>query len=250
MKIARVVLELSVPRQIWSRRRFRNHILKSEVGQNEEAHFHRVANAVRHASAADARTIVLPAYTLIGGATGTSAGRWRSLPRRFGFEYLLGGELTPERKTLSNAELWREESLFVASKNGPLVPEHQYGPLPVSLGDSPAIAAISSSVINVRRFPEVFRSLTQRATCKSPLLILDMGHNQYGSRYKRRLKNVATAAQQLGAGRTFLLVSSWRWRGSSSGNWALTNQGNTTYDERIQIPTVNGRTDYVDLFTV
>jgi|SRR5579862_12934 len=248
MKLARVVLELSVPRQHWSRRRLRDHILEREAGTNSEAHFRRVSNAVRQAGAADASVILLPAYTLLFGVNGMSLRRWRGLPRRFGFDYLLGGGLTPERNAPKKADLWREESLFVASKGGMLVPPHQYGPLPIMLGESPTIAAISSSVINVRRYPEVFRSLARQAIYRSPLLILDMGHNQYGSRYKRRLKNVAAAAQCLKAKKTLLLVSSWRWRGSSSGTWALTDKGNLDFDERIQIPVDNGRTDYVDLF--
>ena len=250
MKLARVVLELSVPRRHWNRRRFRRHILEREVGQDTEAHFQRISNAVRRASHAKANIVVLPAYTLLGEAGGAGLSRWRQLPRRFQFDYLFGGILTRERRPPRNADLWREESIFAASKEAMLVPPNQYGPLPLTLGESPAIAAISSSVIAVRRFPEVFRSVVRQATSISPLLILDMGHNQYGSRYRRRLACVTTAAQDLGAPETLTLVSTWRWRDSSSGNWAFSNKQDAICEKRLQVPVEDGRTDFVDLFNV
>jgi len=250
MQIARVVLELSVRRQKWSRRTFRDHILGREVGSNGEAHFKRVSNVVQKAVSAGASVVVLPAYSLLDGVSGLSLKEWGRLPRRLGLDFLIGGTIAPRACVPEVPDLWQEEGLFVASKSNHLVPALQYGPLPLSFGGSFGITAISSSVVRVRQFPEIFRAVAQRGNPNTPLLIFDMGHNQYGGRYKRRLSSVIAATRFLGSDQTFLLVSSWRWRGSASGCWAFRNASDAPYAERREIPTSDGRTDFVDLFHV
>lgn len=250
MQIARVVLELSVKRQKWSRRTFRDHILEREIGDKGEAHFQRVSYAVQKAAGAGASVVVLPAYSLIDGAGGLSLRQWKRLPKRFGLDFLVGGTLAPRAVIPEIPDLWKEEGLFVAAKSGLLVPDLQYGPLPLSFGASFGITAISSSVGKVKQYPEIFRSVAERGQTTAPLLIFDMGHNQYGGRYKRRLSSVIAATRRLGSEQTFLLLSSWRWRGSASGCWAFENVADARYSKRLEVPTADGRADFVDVFHV
>ena len=119
------------------------------------------------------------------------------------------------------------------------------------LGKRPAIAAISSSVGYVREAPLVFASAAIEATRKAPLLIFDMGHDQYGGRYRKTLTTTVAAMRQIGAKRVFLALSFWRWKNSASkASWALDNEKGAPYHRHEVTDKHSGRVDYLDLFTV
>jgi len=249
MKVARVALELSAPRRRLTRRQFRDHILKNEVRKNPQAYLKRISETAKIAAAAKAELVLLPAYALPCEHGGLTLHDWQRIPRRFGLKCLVGGAYSPDVQA-PTTELWRQEYIFAASNKGLLIPEHQYGPLPVMLGTKRLILAISSSVKNVERYPDIYRSLFRAPASQSSLLVLDMGHDQYGGRYQRRLTSVTSFISTAGSKRNHLLLSSWRWRGSSIGTWALKNGLNFGFEKRVKAPLVDGRLDYVDMFEV
>lgn len=249
MKVARVVLELSIPRRRLTRRQFRDHILKKEVREDPRSYLERISRTAEIAAVAAADLVLLPAYAFPCERKGLTRHHWERIPRRLGLKCLVGGAYSPH-VAASATELWRQEHIFAATQKESLVPEHHYGPLPLMLGGERLILAISSSVKNVEWYPHIYRSLFNPATPKSPLVILDMGHDQYGSRYKRRLRSVTSCLSREGSNRNHLFVSSWRWRGSSIGTWGLSRGANSAFEKRLKVPLIDGRVDYVDIFHV
>ncbi len=214
MKVARIVMQLPFGRDDFNdackrRRQVERPVifakkLSATYRKSRRRYRARVKALLSKAVSCGADVVVFPACALIYE---TPAELLEYTQGISGFTLLAAGALDLRSKK------WPEH--IVAFEGARRLPTIDKGPYAFDLAFGRCALAISSSVGKLAEERWVVESPAK------PLLVLDMGHQQYTGRYLFTLSRV----QKLAAPRSrkrFVVLAWWRWSGgSSTGRWAF-----------------------------
>jgi hypothetical protein len=140
---------------------------------------------------------------------------------------------------------------IVAFDRARRLPTPDYGPYVFDFQFGRCAFAISSSVKKLVDVPADCAGWTGESSTK-PLLVLDMGHQQYPGRYSfftlPRVQEHAAPTSK----KTFVVLAWWRWSGGNpTGRWASPSQPEWLPEGKDRLREKHGdNEDFIDFFDV